>query len=104
MVVQYWRSFEQLEAFARAKDHRHFPAWTRFNRAVGSNGDVGIWHETYLVRAGQYECIYNNMPPFGLAKATAWEPASGKKVSAPARLGLEDVAPPFDDAGQPRSP
>ena len=26
-------------------------------------------HETYLVRAGEYEAVYGNMPPFGLGKA-----------------------------------
>ena len=26
MAVQYWRSFEQLEAYARGRDHQHLPA------------------------------------------------------------------------------
>src|ERR1700722_20128283 len=63
-VIQYWRSFETLEAYAKKRDAAHLPAWQAFNKAIGSNGDVGIWHETYLVRAGQYENVYNNMPPF----------------------------------------
>lgn len=45
-VVQYWRSFEHLERFARNPELAHLPAWKRFNRAVGGSGDVGIWHET----------------------------------------------------------
>src|SRR4051812_13237639 len=50
VIIQYWRSFEQLEAYARAKDKQHWPAWVDFNRRVGgSRGDVGIWHETYLI-------------------------------------------------------
>ena len=41
-----------------------------FNRRIkGARGDVGIWHETYRVRAGDYECIYSGMPPFGLSAA-----------------------------------
>lgn len=49
--VQYWRSFEHLEAYARAGDLKHWPAWVQFNRTVkGSRGDVGIWHETFIVR------------------------------------------------------
>ena len=40
------------------------PAWRAFNRAVGSNGSVGIWHETYLVGPGNYEVLLRNMPPF----------------------------------------
>src|SRR3712207_3915217 len=61
-LVQYWRSFEQLEAYARDPAARHLPAWRRFNELVRSSGDVGIWHETYRVRAGEYEAIYGNMP------------------------------------------
>jgi hypothetical protein len=38
-------------------------------RPSQANGDVGIWNETYLVRAGGYESVYNNMPPFGLGIA-----------------------------------
>ena len=49
-VVQYWRSFEHLERFARDPANLHLPAWRWFNRAVKGSGDVGIWHETYLVR------------------------------------------------------
>lgn len=69
-MVSYWRSFEDLERFARSKDEVHLPAWQRFYREIGGNGSVGIWHETYAVTPGQYEVFYNGMPLFGLAKAT----------------------------------
>lgn len=68
-VIQYWRSFEDLERFARDPDDPHLPAWREFNRRIGSNGDVGVFHETYRVQAGGYECLYANMPVMGLAKA-----------------------------------
>jgi len=90
MLVQYWRSFERLEAYARSRDNAHWPAWVAFNKHVGSNGDVGIWHETYLVPAGSYECVYNNMPPTGLGAATRLVPASGRKATAASRAGLRD--------------
>lgn len=67
--VQYWRSYEHLERFARTPEWSHLPAWKDFNRLVRDSGDVGIWHETYLVRAGEYEAMYGNMPRFGLAVA-----------------------------------
>jgi hypothetical protein len=70
IVLQYWRSFEQLQAYAKNRDRAHLPAWAAFNKAVGQNGDVGIWHETYPAREGDYETVYANMPLFGLAKAT----------------------------------
>ena len=53
---------------------------------IKSNGDVGIWHETFKVRAGEYECIYNNMPAYGLGKIGELVPASGKKESAGQRI------------------
>jgi hypothetical protein len=88
--VQYWRSFEQLAAYARARDATHFPYWVRFNREIGSNGDIGIWHETYLVRAGQYEAVYNNMPLHGLAKVAKHGDAVGKLMTAAGRVGQSD--------------
>jgi hypothetical protein len=88
VMVQYWRSFEALEAYATDKARTHLSAWAAFNRAIGSNGDVGIWHETYRVRPGDYECVYNNMPAFGLAKATRAVPATGRRESAPGRMAL----------------
>ncbi|MDQ2963367.1 MAG: DUF4188 domain-containing protein [Pseudomonadota bacterium] len=86
IMLQYWRSFEQLERYAKNRSAQHLPAWAAFNRTVGSNGDVGIWHETYRVRPGDYECIYNNMPLFGLARATAAVPATGRFESARNRM------------------
>lgn len=86
MVVQYWRSFAHLHAYAAAKDREHLPAWRAFNRAVGSSGDVGIWHETYLVGPGAHESVYNNMPPFGLGRAAPLLPAAGELANANRRL------------------
>ena len=90
MLVQYWRSFEHLERYARSHDHLHWPAWVAFNRrTAASRGDVGIWHETYCVRAGEYEAIYSGMPPTGLGAAGRLVPAAGRKESARGRLGRE---------------
>jgi hypothetical protein len=94
-LVQYWRSFDHLVAYARSRDSKHFPAWVKFNKRVGNSGDVGIWHETYLVKDGQYETLYNNMPPSGLGKASTLIPAVGKYGSAMSRAGkvVSDDAP-----------
>ncbi len=67
-IVQYWRSFEHLEAFAR-DDDPHVDAWRTYWQRVGRSARTGIWHETYLVKAGQYEAVYGNMPAHGLGKA-----------------------------------
>lgn len=100
-LVQYWRSFDQLEAFARGRDATHWPAWVAFNKKIGSNGDVGIWHETYLVPAGGYDCVYNNMPPTGLGKATKLVPASGRKATAAGRAGVGPETSYPEDARDP---
>jgi hypothetical protein len=87
LIAQYWRSFEHLEAYARNRDAEHFPAWVKFNKRTGSNGDVGIWHETYKVSAGAYEAVYNNMPAIGLGKAGKLVTATGRRATAPGRIG-----------------
>ena len=85
--VQYWRSFDHLEAYARSKDHEHFPEWIEFNRRYKSRrGDVGIWHETYLVRDSAYEAVYSGMPAFGLGKVGNLVPATGSREAARQRL------------------
>jgi Monooxygenase af470-like len=65
-----WRSFDHLEAFARKQDDPHLEPWRKFWKRVGKSGRTGIWHETFLVRDGEYETIYGNMPPRGLGNAT----------------------------------
>jgi hypothetical protein len=74
IIVQYWRSFEHLEAFARDQDDPHLEVWRNYWRRVGKEPRSGIWHETYLVRAGEYESVYGNMRTFGLGKAGALVP------------------------------
>ena len=74
VIVQYWRSFEHLEAFANDADDPHVPAWRGYWKRVGKDARSGIWHETYLVRAGEYEAIYANMPPTGLGKGVELVP------------------------------
>ena len=92
MTVQYWRDFDKLHAYAHARDKAHLPAWAEFNRQIGySNGAVGIFHETYLVRAGQYESVYGNMPRFGLGAAAGWVPAVGRMQTARGRLRQEET-------------
>jgi|TARA_B110000908_G_C10241333_1_gene446269 hypothetical protein len=89
-VLQYWRSFEHLEAYASAKDRAHFPAWAAFNKRMRDDrGAVGIFHETFLVKDGQYETLYSGMPPFGLGKATTLVPATAATSSARKRLGCD---------------
>lgn len=89
-IVQYWRSFEQLEAFAKNEDDPHLAAWRQYWRRVGRTSRTGIWHETFLVRDGQYETVYGNMPPHGLGKAGRLVPVS-ESSSARSRLKALNV-------------
>jgi hypothetical protein len=88
-TIQYWRSFEHLERFARDEDDPHRAVWRRYWKRVGKTGRTGIWHETFLVRAGEYEAIYGNMPPFGLGKAAEVVPLSADTT---ARRRLRNLA------------
>jgi hypothetical protein len=88
MMVQYWRSFDALERFARDEALPHLAPWRRFAKAVGKSGDVGVWHETYRVRAGEYEVVYANMPVFGLASAGTHVPVARRGESAAGRIGV----------------
>lgn len=92
MVVQYWRSYAALEAYARDREAAHLPAWKAFNKAIGSNGDVGIWHETYVMAPGRFETVYNNMPQFGLGAAAGVVDAVGARDSARGRLDRGNTA------------
>jgi hypothetical protein len=86
IIVQYWRSMEQLMAYAKDRESAHLPAWQAFNRAIGTDGSVGIWHETYAATPGSHENIYVNMPPFGLGRAGTLHQAQGGRRSAAGRL------------------
>lgn len=96
-VVQYWRSFEDLDRFARDPRAAHLPAWRRFNQKIRTSGAVGIWHETYLVRAGAYEAIYADMPRVGLAAAGGHVPIHVKGHTAARRIGRRDDDTPAVD-------
>ena len=86
VMISYWRSIDHLLAYAKSTSGAHLPAWKAFNKAVGTNGDVGIWHETYKSRTGDYENVYANMPLFGLSKAGASVEAGGALKGAAGRL------------------
>jgi len=86
ILVQYWKSTDDLIRYAHDKDSKHLPAWRRFNRAIGKSGDVGIFHETYPIAKEGFEVIYANMPAFGLGRAGTLVAAEGKMQGAKSRL------------------
>ena len=88
-MIQYWRSTEDLERFARQDPNLHPEAWKNFFKRSFKGDAVGIWHETYKVEAGAFENIYGNMPLYGLAKATKAVSVQGKLESMRGRLERE---------------
>jgi hypothetical protein len=67
IAVQYWESFDALDAWAR--DHRlpHRKPWQQYLREALGDDAMGLWHETYLASPGSWEGVYVNMPPWGFA-------------------------------------
>jgi heme-degrading monooxygenase HmoA len=72
-VLQYWRSYEDLQRYADASRHQH--AFQYYFRQQYKSGALGIFHETYVVPAHNYEAIFVHMPEFGLGAALSRIPA-----------------------------
>lgn len=69
-VIQYWRSVEDIYAYAHQANLAHRPAWTAFNQRARRNPQaVGIWHETFAVPEGGHESVYRATPTLGLGAA-----------------------------------
>jgi hypothetical protein len=88
VMIQYWRSFDHLEAYAKDKNGEHYPAWKKFNMKIRKSGAAGVWHETYKISEGNYENIYVNMPRFGLGKVGKLMTASEMYEDARGRMEI----------------
>ncbi len=90
-TVQYWRSLEDLQRYANARERQHRSAWTLFMKKLFKNAAAGVWHETFFVRAGEYESVYTNMPRFGMGRFKQLVPAHGSRESFEKRLARSSV-------------
>jgi hypothetical protein len=99
LVIQYWRSAEELGAYARNGAMRHAPAWGAFNRDAAGTGDVGIFHETYVVPRDDIESLYGNMPPFGLGSALGLAARGDAPHPTRANHKLDTTEPDYLEAG-----
>lgn len=86
IMVSYWRNPEDLRTFAADPAAPHADRWRRYVQRIGTSGDVGVWHETYVVPPGNRESVYANMPRFGLAAATGHERVGPGTATAKQRL------------------
>lgn len=69
MIIAYFRDVAGLNKFAHDKVHRDGWDWyLRFAKKEG-NSHLGIFHETFVTRSGDYETIYIDCPPTLLGAA-----------------------------------
>ncbi len=90
-IIQYWRTFDELEQFARSQRYPHLKSWRWYNKAIGARGSVGLWHEVYFVEPDCHETVYDNMPIFGLATSAKHAPVGGHSKVTRLHLGEEAV-------------
>ena len=84
-VLQYWRSFEHLEAWSHKPPHSEW--WRDIVARMRTRGDVGVYHETFLVPRDRIESIYLECAPAGLSVfGTPGEP-NGPATTSRGRLG-----------------
>jgi hypothetical protein len=76
-ITQYWRTLRHLEGFVTDRDDPHLAAWRSYWNRVGRSPRTRIWHETYLVRSGEYAPVYGTLPAFarGLAPVALEAPS-----------------------------
>lgn len=105
LTIQYWRSAEELGAYARDASLSHAPAWAAFNRDAAGSGDVGIFHETYVVPTDRIESVYGNMPAYGLAAAVGSVERGERSARGTAHQQLSTTEPDYVEtpAGPGRS-
>ena len=91
-MVQYWRSFELLQAYAHARDAKHLPGFVELAEQIKAKGVDTIActavNDVFVMNAwGKHGNIYVNMPRFGLGGAMPFVPITGRNDSAQARMG-----------------
>ncbi len=87
-MIQWWRSVDDIYAYASSAEHEHRPAWLEFYTiARSAPRAVTIWHETYAVQPGGAESVYAGAKPFGLAAVAGTIPVSRRGEGARQRMG-----------------
>jgi hypothetical protein len=83
--LQYWRSFDELEAWSRNPPHTQW--WRSAVERMRLKNDLGVYHETFLVRGADIESIYMNCQPAGLATFGVLAEPKGPLTTGRGRLG-----------------
>ncbi len=84
-VLQYWRSFDELETWTHRPPHSEW--WRAAVERMRLKRDIGIYHETFLVRAADIESISKNCQPAGLETFGLRGEPVGPNTTSRGRLG-----------------
>jgi hypothetical protein len=85
-MLQYWRSFAELEAWSRRPPHADW--WRVAVERMRTRRDFGFYHETYLVPRDRIESIYLDCAATGLATFGTLGTPVGPQTNSRGRLGL----------------
>lgn len=85
--IQWWRSAEDIYAYANSARQEHRPAWLEFYRVAKADPEaVTIWHETYEIAPQGAESVYAGPRPFGLAALAGTVPVGRRGETARVRM------------------
>jgi hypothetical protein len=84
-VLQYWRSFDDLEQWSKRPPHVDW--WREAVERGRAKGDFGLYHEVFLVPRAAVESIYLNCEPVGLMTFGAIGEPVGPMTTSRDRLG-----------------
>ena len=91
--LQYWSSFAAMDAWSHREPHAAW--WRGAVDRMRSRGDLGVYHEAYLVPRASVESIYLDCDsPVGLSAFSVTRPADGPRSTARDRLGRRGTDPP----------
>ena len=82
---QNWAGFEELDAWSRRQPHAEW--WREAVERMRARGDLGVYHEAYLVARRDVESIYLDCPPLGLSAFCPTAEPVGPRTAARDRLG-----------------
>lgn len=89
-VLQYWRSFDDLEAWSHRPPHADW--WRGAVARMRDRADFGIYHETFLVPRDRVEAIYWGCRPTGLSAFGVTGEPVGPDTNSRGRLGRGGAA------------
>lgn len=103
LMVPYWKSQEALNEYARSASNHHAHPWAKVMAMGRECPDYAFWHETFLVKDGNYEAIYVNSAPImlGNCKGVTLEDCKGRMATAAGRTGKTDGSDYPKELGEP---